>query len=706
LIISANKKRAVVETTPGMGTHFIIINQTQVMEVSLKRIQLVNFKKHQHLAIDFQRTTTIEGINRSGKSTIFDAWLWLLFGKNAMGVSEFTIKPTDSTGREIQKTEVEVTADLLVDYKPVTLRKVYKEKWTKKRGEPIAVYTGNENLYYWNDVPMSEAEYKTKISGMISENTFRMVTSTSYFNSMKWQDRRQTLLSVVGGISDRDVAGSNADFNALMDAMAGKTFAEYKAEISSKKKKLKDELENIPLRIDEVNRGMPKIQAWDELKAEIATSEARIAEIDKAFTDQLSAQNERNTGIRDLNNTVHKLKLELQQAENDIKNKFANDLTTAESAIKQLKFKMSTKQAEYQQTVSAYRQAGKDLLKFKGIMDSTRADWEAENKKVFVDDSVFVFEEGQCICPTCHQQLPADDVAERKAKLKKSFDENKEREEKTFNEKKVVLLNKYRTEGMQAKYDKEQTETRAAELKAAGESLQVEIEQLNTEIQVKEFEFSRLKDNSAREVAVLLENSEVLADLKSRTSATLQAIQAKENSTTVDRDPVLIKEKANLQQVINDCRRALSDEQTIIRNTQRIAELNAQQTDFAQQLMEYEGKEFTMLEFEKAKMDILETRINGMFKVVSFRLFDRQVNGAEVPCCDTLCNGVPYPDANTEFKVNAGLDIISVISRANNISAPIFIDNRESTTSIIDTDAQIINLVVNPYKKELEVTYE
>jgi exonuclease SbcC len=259
---------------------------------------------------------------------------------------------------------------------------------------------------------------------------------------------------------------------------------------------------------------------------------------------------------------------------------------------------------------------------------------------------------------------------------------------------------------MQAKYDKEQTETRAAELKAAGESLQVEIEQLNTEIQVKEFEFSRLKDNSAREVAVLLENSEVLADLKSRTSATLQAIQAKENSTTVDRDPVLIKEKANLQQVINDCRRALSDEQTIIRNTQRIAELNAQQTDFAQQLMEYEGKEFTMLEFEKAKMDILETRINGMFKVVSFRLFDRQVNGAEVPCCDTLCNGVPYPDANTEFKVNAGLDIISVISRANNISAPIFIDNRESTTSIIDTDAQIINLVVNPYKKELEVTYE
>jgi exonuclease SbcC len=419
LIISANKKRAVVETTPGMGTHFIIINQTQVMEVSLKRIQLVNFKKHQHLAIDFQRTTTIEGINRSGKSTIFDAWLWLLFGKNAMGVSEFTIKPTDSTGREIQKTEVEVTADLLVDYKPVTLRKVYKEKWTKKRGEPIAVYTGNENLYYWNDVPMSEAEYKTKISGMISENTFRMVTSTSYFNSMKWQDRRQTLLSVVGGISDRDVAGSNADFNALMDAMTGKTFAEYKAEISSKKKKLKDELENIPLRIDEVNRGMPKIQAWDELKAEIATSEARIAEIDKAFTDQLSAQNERNTAIRDLNNTVHKLKLELQQAENDIKNKFASDLTTAESAIKQLKFKLSTKQTENQQMVSAYLHAEKNLLKYKGIMDSTRADWEAENKKVFVDDSVFVFEEGQCLCPTCQQQLPADDVAERKAKLKK-----------------------------------------------------------------------------------------------------------------------------------------------------------------------------------------------------------------------------------------------------------------------------------------------
>ena len=45
--------------------------------------------------------------------------------------------------------------------------------------------------------------------------------------------------------------------------------------------------------------------------------------------------------------------------------------------------------------------------------------------------------------------------------------------------------------------------------------------------------------------------------------------------------------------------------------------------------------------------------------------------------------------------MNAGLDIINTLCKFYGVCAPIFIDNRESVNDIIETESQIINLVVN-----------
>ena len=65
---------------------------------------------------------------------------------------------------------------------------------------------------------------------------------------------------------------------------------------------------------------------------------------------------------------------------------------------------------------------------------------------------------------------------------------------------------------------------------------------------------------------------------------------------------------------------------------------------------------------------------------------------------------MPFTVANTAKQVNAGIEIINALSRFYGVSAPIFIDNRESVQSLIDTDSQIINLVVSS-DKELTITH-
>lgn len=135
----------------------------------------------------------------------------------------------------------------------------------------------------------------------------------------------------------------------------------------------------------------------------------------------------------------------------------------------------------------------------------------------------------------------------------------------------------------------------------------------------------------------------------------------------------------------------------------RITELGDQEKKLAQELANLEGTEFCIEQFQKAKMDTLEERINGRFSIVRFKMFEQQVNGGQSETCTTLIEGVPYADANTASKIAAGLDIINTLSDHYGVTAPIFIDNRESIIHIPESKSQIINLIVSAKHKKLTV---
>jgi hypothetical protein len=165
----------------------------------------------------------------------------------------------------------------------------------------------------------------------------------------------------------------------------------------------------------------------------------------------------------------------------------------------------------------------------------------------------------------------------------------------------------------------------------------------------------------------------------------------------------LLTQKQELNIAIKDLEAKINTKSQKERTEARITELLKQEAQMAQELASLEGVEYSIEQFTKAKMDMLEQRVNGLFKSVRFKMFEEQINGGQAETCVALINGVPFSDANTASKINAGIDIINVLAGHFDVYAPIFIDNRESVVNVIDSPCQIINLIVSPNDKKLRV---
>jgi len=63
------------------------------MDIRLKQLRLENFKCHKALTLDFNgQNTSIYGDNATGKTSVYDAFVWLLFGKDSAGNGEKNIE--------------------------------------------------------------------------------------------------------------------------------------------------------------------------------------------------------------------------------------------------------------------------------------------------------------------------------------------------------------------------------------------------------------------------------------------------------------------------------------------------------------------------------------------------------------------------------------------------------------------------------------
>jgi exonuclease SbcC len=654
------------------------------MTIILKKLSGLNFKGLRSFCFEFDpESTDFKGYNKTGKTTLMDAFLWLFFGKDSTDRKDFEIKTLDENNKPYHRLDHEVSAVITVDMEEITLRRVFKEKWTKPRGTNQEIFSGHTTDFYWNEVPMKESEYQAKVSSIINENIFKLITNTSYFNSLKWQDRRNALIQIAGTISNDDVISSlSGDFTELKKALnAKKTVDEFKKEIGSKKKTIKEGLEQIPFRIDEADRSMPELVNYAEIETKISEENNDLATIEQQLMDKTESEKKRQQAITDKVREVGTMKSRLQQIEFEEKNKVQEKRRHREQVILNKKVELRNKQDEKSRLLVDYSTEEKRRSGLELIADDLRKKWDAVNKEQLV------FKDDEFKCPACGTEFAAEKIETKKTELTNNFNANKSKR-----------LEEITAHGKKVKEDIEVINAKLGNIKSHGITLASEIELLQNDIATLEQENARLATDETTELNAAIEGNTEYAGISQMIKLRNEEIESP--APAEDRSD-LISRKQALRMVIDDLKKQLATKEQREKVLARIEELKQQESKMAQELANLEGVEFSIEQFTKAKMDLLENRINGRFKVAKFKMFEDQINGGQVEACTTLINGVPYSDANYASRIQAGLDIINVFCDHYNVYAPVWIDNRESVIDLPQTNSQLINLFVSESHQKL-----
>lgn len=650
--------------------------------IKLKNISLKNFKGIQEFSIELNDTTSsIFGANGTGKTTLFDAFTWLLFGKDSTDKKDFQIKTLDASNTVIPKIEHEVSAEIIVDGKTISLRRLLTEKWAKSRGKETAEFTGNQTTFFWNDLEMGAKEFQSKVGEILDESVFKLITSPFAFHKLHWSERRKVLTEIAGDVSDEELAAGNEKFQIMLSNCQsnGTTIDERKRQLSGSIKTLSADMSTIPSRIDEVRRNMPQMIDETEVNNQIAEKQVEIEKIDKQLRSRVEANMEVNKKITDNQNKIFELKSEMNAiefaAKEEAKNK-VRELTSGTDAVKaELDHIEEVGEKLYLKSKSIEEEINSDKVQLANhtkTKEGLLAEWYKINDRKF--------DATASKCPCCNQDVPADEakfIADKKQSLSNINEEGKLVASKIETLTKNIKQNEAALAEVKEKHAaalKSYTEL-DLQYKSSNTTAVPTYEEIYDKIILDSVKFSKLR----MEIAALEANKfEVPAD-----------------------DSELRNTRNQFFNEIIELKESIAGNKHIEQYEQRLNELKAEETALSQKIAKLEKELFIIENFTKEKMDAVEKKVNGKFQIVRFKMFDVQVNGAQAETCEILINGVPFADANTASKINAGVDIINTLSQYYQTSAPIFIDNRESVSELIETPSQVINLIVSPEHKSL-----
>ena len=644
-----------------------------MQDIKIKSLTLENFKCHRNLVLNFNGgNASIYGDNATGKTSIYDALTWLLFGKDSHGNGEknIEIKPLDENGEVRDHNAITaVEAVFMVNGEEITLRRTYQEVWSTKRGYSEATYDGNTSEYYIDGVPVKKYAFSEKVDALVSEDTFRMLTSVSHFaEGISWQDRREVLFRVANVVSDREIMLTAEKFFPILDCMGKLSVDDYKKKLLAEKRGFVGAKTEIPARISECQKTILDVEGmdFDAARAKIETLSAEKAAYE---SDLLSI--ERNTAAENKRMEIREVQLELSALENE--NKAYRAQQTANSPdtsgirrnLGRLRSQHAVKMRTLEQEKAYVAQLDSDI-------NFARERWIAVNSETFSGGS----------CPTCGQALPA-------AQLKAATD--------GFEAQKARRLREI-----------EQTANANKEARSAAWARIA-----STESEIAELESEITKDAG---VLTAAESNVITVDDMAGYSEKREAIQKRIDdlngeladimTDTTSARSKLLWQIAEIKQEIESWSVYLGKESLLEYSRKRVQELQEDARNAAEKLDAIEEMLFLIDEYSRYKTQFVEDSINSMFRIARFRLFREQANGGVEDRCDVVLDGIPYINLNSGAKINVGIDIINTLSRAYGVTVPLFVDNAESVTNLEKSDCQIIRLVVSKNDAKLRCEYE
>lgn len=639
--------------------------------ITLLSMDIQNFKGCTVRTIDFADKTKICGANATGKTTIFDAFTFLLFNRDSLGSSDFDIRPLDADGKMIDNIEISVKARISVDDEEFELKKVQKQKWVKKRGTDSREFQGNQNEFEINGYPKSQKEFKEFISEIVDEDVFNLITNPAAFNSLPWKKQRETLMEFVGDFTDEQIAGTFGErYATLIPELRIASTDDILKKYTKAKSLLNKTMVELPARIDEVSKQLV-IADVGALEVEKAAKEAELSKVEA----DLSGGNGKTGEINSKREEIMNFKFHLSEIQNKANQKLFDDSAQIREEVDKKREVAENLQLELSELRSSGRTVQSEYQAHENDVKRLLDEWKVEKAKIIP--------ESETICHACGQELPEDvkkkNIADYEAR-KKAHD------------KKLADITKAGSEAAKLRDEaKEKLET-------FGRSARVYEQKIEEAKRAYGEEKSKL--DKIPKVADISNDAEYKA-----TNEKISALEKEiaELSSVVSDNAELEAKKSILKDEIAEIAgKILAADNSKVK--ERIAELEAEQKEVGQKIANQEMMIDLVEDFIRTKMNMISEKINKMFKIVSFKMFAEQINGGIKETCECTVNGVPLSSLNNGHRIVAGLDIIHSLSNLYGVSCPIFVDNAESINdfNVPEMDAQMIYLTVTD-DKELKV---
>ena len=618
------------------------------------RMIIRNFKGIKYYEVDFAGCDTdVFGDNDKGKTTLVDAYHWCLFGKDSRNRGDFEIKPLKADGSPYHNLEHSVELELLPrEGPPQVVKKVYKEKWTRKRGSAAPQHTGHTTEHFIDQVPVKAGEYNRRINTLMEEELFRLITSPWYFNEvLHWERRREILLEICGTFTDEQVIDGQPDLAPLKAILRHRTMEEHRKVLTARRKEINRELDRIPVRIDEVSRSLKSLEALEEVNPEALT--ARL----QSLEGEAGQVREAMEAMEILTREDHRKLMEETTRLHGVERKKQRELTAGEG--------------EEVKAARRLRDAGETHKKLENRLVELGELYQAtRDAQPDTGPEAPPGETPQDRCPACGQSLPEDQVAaareQAEAVRRQALDDYQRRKE--------ASLTALQQEGREAK--------------AKMEALSAEMRQLTDLVNTLQEENRRCR-LALEEVQQALHKAQAQGD---DIPAPAEQPQGKE---------ALKARLAEIEKSLGEVRSRLQEVENSRAARQRILELEEMERKLTHEFEKLEGELNLTEAFVREKVRLLEHRINSQFQIARFRLFIQQQNGALAETCETTWQGVPYHSLSHSARINLGLDILNTISRHYGKSAPVFVDNAEAIVRLLPIDSQVIRLVVSKNHQEL-----
>ncbi|MCG1129635.1 ATPase [Staphylococcus epidermidis] len=645
-------------------------------QLKIKKISIENFAGLKNQVFEFNgNDARVYGANGTGKTTTATALQWLLFDKGLDGSTKsFNPVPLDENNEEEYELIPTVEVELDDNGKTLKIRKESHPKYTTNKTTNRKEYSRSRTKkQYINDESLKVKDFQSRISELVSEDVFKLITNPAAFNQLHWKEQRTILFEIADDIDTETIIKTNKDFEAIPKILGDHDIEIKQKILKDKISQIEKDIKDIPIRINQTESNKQEVPKYDEERYEEIKQE-----IERLGKERVDVQN--GKAEIDLRNQLADKQAELKRLEDNHEANNENRITSLnnefnveEGTVSNLKtqIKNNNQQIDYE------NKRRKTLLdKHKEIQSQIE---EVKNRQFEYKD------DGVCSC--CGQALSADQIEQAKEKALKQFNKNKSQEIEELNNSKESVVN-----------DGKQIKPTIEKLESQNNSLQIRVNEAEDKSQRILNKINQLKASSVN-VTQTEEYKSVLNDINEINNKR-KDIKATINDQLVNIDnqiTELTQEKVEFENVkaIESSNKHLDD---------AIRDLRMQEDNLLDEKEEYVHQNQVLKEFITTRVKMLTENVNNKFNIAEFKLFNQLVNGELEETCVTTVDGVEYSGGlNNAARINVGLDIINTLSQHYKITAPIFIDNAESITDIIPTEAQQIQLIVSGQDKNLRM---